>query len=72
VRRYDFKPAEELVWAALVASAVAVLQIIVTADIAAIIDWRAWTIALVAAAVRAATAAVLARLPAPSASASKP
>ena len=63
---YDFKIVEEIAWVAVVAAAVAVLQIVVGADLAKIVDWRAWAIALGAAAVRAAAAAVLARLPAPS------
>ena len=69
---YDFKPIEEIAWLALVAAAVAVLQIVVRADPVTIVDWRAWAIALGAAAVRAAAAAIRARLPRPSSSASKP
>ncbi len=62
MRRYDFKPLEELWWAALVAAVVASLQVVVSSDPAAVTDWRAWTIALAAAAVRAAAGAMLARL----------
>ena len=68
--RYDFNLLEEIAWLALVAAAVAVLQIIVTADPGTIVDWRAWAIALGAAAVRAAAGAVLAGLPAASSSGS--
>ena len=60
---YDFKLVEEIAWLALVAAAVAALQIIVRAEPATIVDWRAWAIALGAAVVRAAAAAVLMRLP---------
>jgi len=67
---YDFKVLEEIAWLALVAAAVAVLQIVVTADPGTIIDWRAWAIALGAAGARAAAAAVLARLRPPSSSGS--
>ncbi len=69
---YDFKLIEEIAWVALVAAAVAALEVIVGADLAKVVDWRAWTIALGAAAVRAAAAAILARLPAPSTTGSKP
>ena len=62
MRRYDFKPAEELAWAALIAAVVASLQIDVSSAVAAVTDWRAWVIALAAAAVRAAAGAMLARL----------
>ena len=60
--RYDFKTPQELLWFAVVAASVAALQIVLHADVAAVTDWRAWTIALGAAAVRAAAAVLLARL----------
>ena len=62
MRRYDFKPAEEFGWAALVAAVVASLQIVESSDPATVTDWRAGAIALAAAAVRAAAGGMLARL----------
>ena len=68
---YDFKLLEEIAWLALVAAVFAALQTIVTADPAIIVDWRAWAIAVGAASVRAAAAAILARLPSRSTAAAK-
>ncbi|MSQ61333.1 MAG: hypothetical protein EXR43_01965 [Dehalococcoidia bacterium] len=60
--RYEFKQRDELVWAALVAAVVAVLQVVAAFDPAKISDWRLWAASLGAGALRAAAGALLARL----------
>jgi hypothetical protein len=58
---YTFKTAEELGWAALVAVVVFIGTQITAVDPAGITDWKAWTLALLAGAARAAFAAVVAK-----------
>lgn len=60
--RYEFKRIDELLWAAAVAAAVAVLQALVSFEPERITDWRLWAISLVAGSVRAAAGAALAAL----------
>ena len=59
---YEFKRWDELAWAALVAAAVAVLQVLAAFDPAKVSDWRLWAVSLGAGALRAAAGALLTRL----------
>ncbi len=56
---YNFKPLAELGWFVIVAIVTQVMQILVDFDPTLVTDWRAWLVALGAAAVRALAGAVL-------------
>ncbi len=58
---YDFKTAEEFGWAALVAAIAFIATQLTAVDPAGVTDWKAWAIALIAGAARAAFAGLLAK-----------
>lgn len=59
---YDFKRGKELAWFAVVAAGTFLLVLAVDFDPSAIGDWRAYVVAAGAGMLRAAAAAVLARM----------
>ncbi len=59
---YDFKRLEEMAWASLTAAAVFAVQVLTSFDPDTVTDWKTWAVSLGAGAVRAAAAAVLARI----------
>ena len=60
--RYDFERGKELAWFALVAAGAFLLVLAVDFDPDTIVDWRAYFVAAGAGMLRAAAAAVLARM----------
>lgn len=57
---YNFKFFQELGWAAFIAAAIQLLQVLVLFDPSKITDWRTWAVALAAGCVRAAAGAAIA------------
>ena len=60
--KYDFERGKELAWFALVAAGVFLLVLAADFDTDTITDWKAYGIAAVSGAIRAAAAAILARI----------
>ena len=60
--QYDFKRGKELAWFAAVAAGTFLLVLARDFDPDTIVDWQAYGIAVVSGAIRAAAAAVLARM----------
>ena len=58
--QYTFKLKKEAVWFVVVAMIVALLEILVRFDPAAVTDWKLWLVSLGAAAVRAGSGAAIA------------